>query len=169
MDTHAICASVELNFGFEVKRLRAAQGGLDAEARCFVATTDDGLQYFIKVRTRPSPGLLLSSALVARGIKNVVGPLTSLSGASWVEEGSFTLVAFPFIEGENGWSDVLKPPHWVTLGKTLKEIHSSPLSELPVKGLAQEQFQVEGSGRLFRNLAASARGTCCERAGCRSD
>jgi spectinomycin phosphotransferase len=57
------------------------------------------------------------------GIQQIIRPVKTTHSQPTQLIDDFTLIVYPFIAGQNGFSRALTDEQWLTLGKTLKQVH----------------------------------------------
>jgi len=64
------------------------------------------------------------------GIQQIIPPIKTIQGHPIQCIDDFTLIVYPFIEGQDGFCRALMDEQWLTLGKALKQVHETdvPLS-----------------------------------------
>ena len=104
--------------------------GYDLIAAVYKVITEDGTDYFLKIRVGPvhESGLLIPWALAKRGIRNVLAPLPTRSSELWCSCAGSSLVLYPFIAGENAMIAGMNDEQWREFGATLHAVHSSGLA-----------------------------------------
>lgn len=110
--------------------------GNDSSAWVYRVTTENGQDYFLKVKkgSIPEPTVSVPHFLNALGISQVVAPLPTRDQHLSQPLGDFTLILYPFIEGITGMEKGLTTSQWIKMGTILKKIHSAVLPDtLPVK------------------------------------
>jgi spectinomycin phosphotransferase len=104
--------------------------GNDSTAWVYRVTASDGAGYFLKVkRGAVDPASLIVPRYVRdHGMTQAVAPLPVRDGDLSARLDPFTLILYPFIEGENGMSAGLTDAQWVEYGEALRRLHATPLS-----------------------------------------
>src|SRR5436309_2191522 len=121
-----ITAAIEDAYGPRVAVLAFLPLGRDVFAWAYRLQAADGSSYFLKVRqgaVRPA-SLLVPRFLHDRGVTEVVARLPALSGALSVPLGEFSLLLYPFIEGETGMDRGMSEQQWRDYGAVLRRIHA---------------------------------------------
>lgn len=97
--------------------------GADLEAITYKADAHDQ-SYFVKLkRGNHNIGVELLDLLHHEGIQEIIPPLKTSRGQLTQSIDEFTLIVYPFIENQNGFTQNLTENQWITLGKTLKRVH----------------------------------------------
>jgi spectinomycin phosphotransferase len=129
--------------------------GNDSTAWAYRVQTDAGVDYFLKVKKGiiPQASLTIPHFLNVSHIAQVVAPLPTQDQKLSQPVGDFTLILYPFIEGETGMEKGLSDALWIELGLTLKAIHSIILPDALSSQLSRETF-VPAWARLAKELHA---------------
>jgi spectinomycin phosphotransferase len=109
--------------------------GYDSAAWVYRVTADDGRDYFLKLRRGQADelSLLLPRWLKDNGIDQLVPPLPTNSRSLWANLDLFTLVLYPFIDGQSGMEIGLSQSQWIEFGAVVKRLHSLwPPADLPL-------------------------------------
>ncbi|MBA2470011.1 MAG: aminoglycoside phosphotransferase family protein [Chloroflexia bacterium] len=166
LDTAKIAASLQAGYGLDVAAAHYLPIGYDLDAAVYEAVAARGERYFLKVRFGPvsEPGLEVARALVDGGIDRVLAPLRTRSGGLWWPlEGSagYTIVLYPFIEGENAMVNGMSEEQWRAFGTTLRAVHDSGLGERFRGRVSVEDFALP-SAALVREMLALTTDTAFE-------
>ncbi|RAP78733.1 aminoglycoside phosphotransferase family protein [Paenibacillus montanisoli] len=115
--------------------------GLDYSSAVYHVISEHGTAYLLKVTSRPlyEPQYLVPRYLNEQGITCVVAPFSTRSGTLWTHLEDWTVVVYPFINGESSFIGMLAE-QWKTLGTILKRIHQIILPPEGFKPLRQETF-----------------------------
>ncbi len=99
--------------------------GADMNASVYKAHTQDGLSFFVKLKRghHHDISVTLLSLLHSSGIQQIIPPIKTIHGRPTQHIDDFTLIVYPFVEGQNGFCYNLTDDQWVTLGKVLRQIH----------------------------------------------
>ena len=125
-----IIASIQDHFGLNITSLAFLPLGKDSHAGVYRATAHDGQVYFLKVKSDAihESGLVVSRYLNDNGLSEIVAPLPTIEGRLWTKVDQFTLLLYPFVEGETVWCG-LSERQWVQYGAFLKKLHTIRLPE----------------------------------------
>ncbi len=166
LDTAKIAASLQAGYGLDLAAAHYLPIGYDLDAADYEAVAARGERYFLKVRFGPvsEPGVEVARALVDGGIDRVLAPLRTRSGGLWWPlEGyaGYTIVLYPFIEGENAKVTGLTEGQWREFGETLRAVHDSGLGERFRDRVSEEDFALP-SAALVREMLALTTDTAFE-------
>lgn len=124
------CLNIE--YGIKVATLIFLPLGADINASVYKAVAHDQSSYFVKLKRGHHHDIstTIISLLHDVGIAQVILPIKTNLGRSTQHIDDFTLIVYPFVEGEDGFSRDLTDDQWVTLGKVMRQIHeiNMPLS-----------------------------------------
>jgi spectinomycin phosphotransferase len=113
-------------------------------------------RYFLKVRrSAPAPpAWQVPWHLRQCGLRSVVAPLPTSSGAPYLAVEGFWLLLYPYVDADNLWDRGLTDPQWTEYGRFLRALHAVPLPdvELPI-----EAFTTTAPDRLEALAPAAAR------------
>lgn len=131
--------------------------GLDSRAGVYRVVTAQGVVYLLKAKagTFYEPGYLASRYLRDQGVASVVAPLPTQQNALWTrlrERGheDWTVILYPFIEGEVGWSPRMTDAQWKATGAAIKQMHQVALPLEGIASLRREEFDPAEYGRWVR-------------------
>ena len=117
---------LKTHYGIEVVTLMLLPLGADMNASVYKAEAYDRLSYFIKIKRGHHQNI--SATIIAllheAGIQQIISPIKSNSGQPIQHIDDFTLIVFPFVEGQDGFSRDLTSDQWITLGKAMRQIHN---------------------------------------------
>ena len=105
-------------------------------------TADNGAQYFLKLRRGRfnRVAVAVPAFLYGQGIQPVMTPIATQTQTLWVHEHGFDWILYPFFEGKTGFAAPLSKAQWITLGQSLKAIHTAPLPADLADDLPQERY-----------------------------
>lgn len=138
-----IIRSLNCHYSIGVARLTPLLLGADIQASIYKAQAHDQKTYFVKLKQGDCSYELNTQVLKllqTNGIKQIIAPINTVqSDPSCCIEG-FTLIVYPFIEGKDGFSHALTDNQWITLGKTLRQIHEIKAPDSLKRHIRQETF-----------------------------
>lgn len=141
LEDHAIAACLAETYGVTPSGITFLPIGYDSQAGAF--RVESGVQrYFLKVRhgAPPQLSILLPRYLSAQGIRGLVPPLPTTTGALWGQVGTFALLLYPFVESAGDAAARMSDAHWVEFGAVMRQIHTLRLSPALRARLPQETF-----------------------------
>jgi len=127
--------------------------GLDYHAGVYRVVSEQGISYLLKVTSRPlyEPRYLVPRYLNDQGITSVVAPLLTKRGALWAKLGDWTLIVYPFIEGNSSFTGMTNE-HWKELGSIFKQIHQVPVPAEGFESLRTEAFDASEYARWIHDF-----------------
>lgn len=116
---------LKTDYGIAVATLTFLALGADMNASVYKAHTHDGLSYFVKLKRghHHDISVTILSLLQSSGIQEIIPPIKTIHGRPTQYIDDFTLIVYPFVEGQNGFCYNLTDEQWVTLGKVLRQVH----------------------------------------------
>lgn len=118
------CLSID--YGIEVETLTFLRLGADVDASVYQAQTRDQRSYFVKLKRghHHSIGIEIVELLHDAGIQQIIPPIKTLFGQSTQCIEDSTLIVYPFVKGQDGFSCNLTDNQWFKLGQALRQIHA---------------------------------------------
>lgn len=83
-------------------------------------------------------------------MSQIIPPLKTVHGKSTQRIHNFTLIVYPFVEGQDGFSRNLTDEQWVKLGKALRMVH-----ELEVPSAIEKKIRRETYSSKWRDILRS--------------
>lgn len=122
---HLIINCLNANYGIQAAALTLLLLGADMNASVYKAQTYDQTSYFVKLKRghHHDIGIEIVELLHDAGIKEIIPPVKTIFGKSTQEIEKFTLIVYPFVNGQDGFSSNLIDNQWVKLGHVLKQVH----------------------------------------------
>lgn len=116
---------LNMDYGIKVAKLIFLPIGADMNASIYKAYASTQSSYFVKLKRGHNPDIstIIIALLHSAGIQEVILPIKTNSSQSTLNIDDSTLIVYPFIEGHNGFNYDLTAKQWITLGKTIKQIH----------------------------------------------
>ncbi len=146
LSSQQIIDSLKTNYGLNVISLILLPLGADINASVYKAQAKDK-SYFLKLKHghQHEFSVVLARFLYDSGISQVIPPVNTLQGQPILLISDCTLIVYPFIEGQDGFSRNLTEEQWITLGKAMRQVHETniPLS-------IQNQIRREGYAPKWR-------------------
>lgn len=112
-------------YGINVTTLTHLLLGADLDASVYKADVHNQSSFFVKQKGgyNLEIGTALQALLHDAGIQQVISPVKTIHGELTQYIDDFTLIVYPFIAGHDGFSGDLTKDQWITLGKTLRQVH----------------------------------------------
>ncbi|MDQ2995095.1 MAG: aminoglycoside phosphotransferase family protein [Pseudomonadota bacterium] len=130
------------DYGINVVMLTVIPLGADQGSSVYKAIAQDQSSYFIKLKHDHHHGISVDIVELLRKerIQQIIPPIKSVHGGSTQHLQDFTLIVYPFIEGQDGFSRALSHEQWLTLGKTLKQVHETDVPSVMQQNIRQESY-----------------------------
>lgn len=128
-------------FGLEVTLLLLLPWGADINAFVYKAQTKNAA-YFVKLKRGHDHQIAASLTrwLYDAGISQIIAPILTTQGQSTLHINHWTLIVYPFIEGQDGFNQDLTHTQWVTLGKAIRKIHDMNIPLSIQQQIRKEQY-----------------------------
>lgn len=140
------------HYGIGAATLTFLPLGADMNASVYKLKTYDGLSYFVKLKRGNcyDMSVAILALLQASGIQQIIPPIKTIDGKLTQSLDEFTLIVYPFIDGQNGFCCHLTDDQWVALGKVLRQIH-----ELDVPSSIKDRMRKETYSSKWREALLS--------------
>jgi len=150
-----IIECLNIYYDIKVAALTPLLLGADMNASVYKAQANDQRSYFIKLKLghQHDIGVAILTLLHEEGIQQIVPPLKNTQGQPTQPVDEFTLIVYPFIESQNGFSQILTDDQWFNLGKVLKKVH-----EFKMPPATQDHIRRETYSSKWRDLVKSLYG-----------
>ncbi|HEY7091859.1 MAG TPA: aminoglycoside phosphotransferase family protein [Ktedonobacterales bacterium] len=124
-----IAAYVRDAYSVDVTQVTFLPIGADADAAVYRLDAHGGAAYFLKLRRARFDEIAVAvpAFLHEHGAPAVMAPLLTAGGALWTSGHGFAWILYPFFDGPNGFLRPLSDEQWLTLGKSLRAVHSAEL------------------------------------------
>ena len=138
----SIISSLLEDYGLSVVRLVFLPVGADRNTAAYRAVSEDGIQYFVKLRRGDFGGttVALTRFLSDQGVVHIIAPLATKAGGLCASLEAFQLMLYPFIEGHSGYEVDLSDRQWRDLGRALRRIHSTRAPEALGSRIQRETY-----------------------------
>lgn len=113
------------HYGIEATTLTFLPIGADLDASLYKAQALDQTSYFIKLKRghHHDTSVEIVELLQRAGIRQIIPPIKTIHGKPTQPIDDFTLIVYPFVEGQDGFSRTLTDDQWIKLGKALRQVH----------------------------------------------
>lgn len=120
-----VIACLNTDYGVEVALLSLLPLGAEINASVYRAQAHGGESYFVKLKRghHNNVSTTLLPLLQMAGIKHIIPPIKTIHGKAILYIADYTLIVYPFIEGQNAFSHILTNAQWIALGKALRQVH----------------------------------------------
>lgn len=152
LSDQVIINCLNANYGIEVAVLTFLPLGADMNASVYKAQTHDQTCYFVKLKRghHHDVGIEIVELLHDAGINEIIPPIKTILGQSTQQIEDFTLIVYPFVSGQDGFSIALTNNQWVKLGHALRQVH-----EIDVPPLMQNRIRREVYSPKWREIVRS--------------
>jgi spectinomycin phosphotransferase len=129
-------------FDIGVAKLTFLPLGADANASVYEAQTKDGGSCFVKLKRCHHHDLSITilELLQDAGIEQIIAPIKNVHGQPTQAIDDFTLIVYPFVKGQDGFSLGLTDEQWVILGRTLRQVHEVDVPAAIRKEVRREAY-----------------------------
>lgn len=156
LSENCIIDSLNEHYGIEVIALTFLPLGADINASVYRAETQEQLSYFVKIkRDFRHHSMAIMELLYQAGIKQIIPPVKTLHSQAFLRLNDFTIIVYPFIDGQDGFSRSLSDDQWLTLGRTLRQIH-----DINVPPSIQRHIRLETYSSKWRKVVQSMISRC---------
>jgi spectinomycin phosphotransferase len=147
-----IIQCLNTNYGIDVATLTFLPIGADTHASIYKAQTFDQRSYFIKLKLGHHHDIAVEivELLQRAGIPQIIPPIKTIHGKSTQPIDDFSLIMYPFVEGQDGFSRSLTDDQWIKLGKALRLVH-----EVEVPSTLQNSIRREAYSPKWRDALRS--------------
>lgn len=152
LSDRCISECLNSNYGIKVASLVLLPIGADMNASVYKAESNDQSSYFLKLKRGHHDDINATIIALLRdaGIQQIIPPINNNYGQPIQHIGDFTLIVFPFIEGQDGFSRDLTEDQWFILGKALRQIH-----QIKVPRSIQSKIRRENYSSKWREAVRS--------------
>ena len=142
-------------YGLKVTTLTPLLLGADINASAYKAQTHDQRSYFVKLKRGHNHdiGVAILALLHDEGIQQIIPPIKTSQRQPTQHIDEFTLIVYPFIESQNGFSQILTDDQWFILGKVLRKVH-----EFKMPQEIQSRIRKETYSPRWRDIVRSLYG-----------
>ena len=143
---------LNIDYGIEIATLTLLPIGADMHASVYKAQTHDQTSYFVKLKRghHHDISVVIVELLHDAGMQQIIPPIKTLLSQSTQRISDFTLIVYPFVNGQDGFSCNLTDNQWVQLGKALREVH-----QIAVPPSIQNQLRREVYSPRWREAVRS--------------
>ncbi|MDQ5890952.1 MAG: spectinomycin phosphotransferase [Candidatus Dependentiae bacterium] len=130
------------DYGIKISVLTLIPLGADIDASVYKAQAYDRSSYFVKLRRGYHYGIaaVIQLSLHDAGIQQIISPVATNHGQLTHCVDAFTLIVYPFIEGQDGFSRDLTNDQWITLGNALRQVHEFHLPLVIKNQIKRESY-----------------------------
>ena len=146
---------LNLNYNIDVLTLQFLPIGADMNSLIYKVETKDHDYYFLKLKQGHHHEIAIDivELLHHAGIKQVILPLRTLNDYPTQRLDNYTLIVYPFIQGQDAFTRALTNEQWLTLGKTLRQIHDIEVPSPIQHRIRQEAYSPQWRESVRRHYA----------------
>lgn len=139
-------------YDIKVTTLTLLPLGADMNASVYKAETQEHSSYFVKLKRshHPDNSIAIMELLSHAKVQQVIPPINTIYGQPTQRMDNFTLIVYPFLEGQDGFARALTDEQWLILGKTLRQIH-----EIEVPPSIENNIRREAYSPKWREVVRS--------------
>ncbi|MBX3719429.1 MAG: aminoglycoside phosphotransferase family protein [Parachlamydiales bacterium] len=147
-----IIKCLHTNYGINASSLTFLPIGADTNASVYKVQTLDQTPYFIKLKQGHHHDISIEiiELLQRSGIQQIIPPTKTIHGKPTQRIDDFTLIVYPFVEGQDGFHRHLTDDQWTTLGKALRQVH-----KVEVPSSIQNRIRKEAYSPKWREIVRS--------------
>ncbi|MBX9977417.1 MAG: aminoglycoside phosphotransferase family protein [Alphaproteobacteria bacterium] len=133
---------IKTYYDIDVSHLTHLPLGADLNAAVYKAQTHNQSTYFIKLKRGYSHDIAptILQFLQEAKVHPIIPPVKTCGGESLLQRDNFTLIIYPFVEGQDGFTRPLSHKQWLNLGKTMRQIHDLNVPEEIQQQLRRETY-----------------------------
>ncbi len=130
------------NYNIKVIRLTFLPLGADMNASVYKVEAHDQSSYFVKIKRghHHDIGIAVVGLLIDAGIQQIIPPVKTTNSQLTQYIDDFTIIVYPFIEGQDGFSRNLTNEQWLTFGKVLRQVHEINIPSSILHQIRQETY-----------------------------
>src|SRR5258706_16150408 len=145
-----LSAALRESYGLRIRRVTFLPLGADAYAAVYRVDAEDGTPYFLKLKREnfAEVAVAVPALLHAQGIRQAMAPLPTVTQQLWASGHGFEWILYPFFESHNAYEAALSDAQWVTLGRSLKAVHSTVLPPALDRLVARHDYALRGGDNV---------------------
>lgn len=150
--THFIINWLRTYYRIEATALALLPLGADMNASIYKVQASDQKTYFVKLKRGhfQDVNIEILELLQMAGIRQLIAPIKTVGGKQIQQAGDFTLIVYPFVQGQDGFSRSLTDEQWILLGRALRQVH-----EIDVPPSLQTRIRREDFSPKWRDVVRS--------------
>lgn len=140
---------LNIYYDIEITTLTPLLLGADMNASVYKAQGVDQKFYFVKLKSglNHDTGVAILDLLHNEGIQQIIPPIKTSQGLLAQHIYEYTLIVYPYIENQNGFSQILTDDQWIILGKVLRKVH-----EFKIPAALQDHIRKEDCSPKWRDI-----------------
>lgn len=133
LEKQILIKCLRMDYGIETASVTLLPIGADIHAAVYRVETVDRSTYFVKLK-QGDFSLATTELLQRAGIQQIIPPIRTVHGKATQSIEDCTLVVYPFVTGQDGFSRSLTNEQWIGLGKALRQVHAVEVpSSIPIR------------------------------------
>lgn len=147
-----IISCLNTHYGIEAATLTFLPIGADMNASVYKVQALDQTSYFIKLKQghHHDTSVEIVELLQSVGIQQIIPPIKTIHGKPTQPIEDYTLIVYPFVDGQDGFSRNLTEDQWIKLGEALRQVH-----EITVPPSIQNRIRRETYSPKWRDAVRS--------------
>src|SRR5205809_6010392 len=127
--------------------------GRDLNAGVYRVQSQEGAPYLLKVKAGEfyAASCAVPRYLADQGIASVVAALPAKTKGLWARAGEWTVLVYPYLEGETGWT-AMTEEHWTATGAIFRRVHDVALPPADFDGVRRETLDPSGYARSIETV-----------------
>lgn len=129
------------NYGIEVVTFTCLPLGADINASVYKAVAQDQSSYFVKLKQGHHHDISVAIVeLLQEAEVQIIPPVKTILGQRTQPIEDFTIIVYPFVEGQDGFNRHLTGDQWLKLGMSLRQIHKIEVPQLIQNRIRREAY-----------------------------
>lgn len=140
-----IISCLNTHYGIEAASLAFLPLGADMNASIYKVQTLNQKSYFIKLKHGHHHDISVEivELLQSAGIRQIIPPVKTIHGTTTQRIDDFTLIVYPFVDGQDGFNRDLTDNQWTTLGKALRQVHEAEVPQPIQNRIRRETYSAK--------------------------
>jgi spectinomycin phosphotransferase len=136
-----VFSRLQEEYTLRADRLHFLPLGADVNTAVYRVVTD-GADFFLKLRQGDFDeiSVVVPHFLSKQGLSAIISPLNTRTGKLWGMLGTYRMIVYPFVSGQDGYERSLNPTQWLAFGAALRSIHSTSLPTELSRRIPRETF-----------------------------
>jgi spectinomycin phosphotransferase len=153
LPTEHIIRCLGAHYGIEAATLTFLALGADVHASVYKVEAEAMRAYFVKIKRgyHHDIGPEIICQLHDTGIPHLIPPVKTIHGQLTQRLEEFTVIVYPFIEGQDGFNRHLTESQWVSFGEALRRIHDFNVP-LPIQNHIRREAYLPRWRKIVRKL-----------------
>ena len=152
-----IIACLREEYGLPIVQVDFLPLGADQNTAVYRVVAHDGTPCFLKLRRGDFDeiSVALPRLLSDQGMAEIIAPLATTTGKLWAHLAGFTVILYPFVEGQNAYEIDLSDRHWRDFGAVLKRLHTAAVPPALMEHIKREAYVARWRESVKRFMAAA--------------